>query len=342
MKILIIAPSWLGDFIMSQSLLKILKQQHPDCFISVYAPAFMRTIAGRMSEVDEFLVNPFAHGTFDLKKRFQEGQRLKAMHFDRAYVLPNSLKSALMPFFAGIKERYGFKGESRYVLLNRMRTDKEAFPLMVQRYAALAYDKDKVRNSKELPEIPYPSLISEPVPQETLHKLGLVYGKPWLGLGCGANYGPAKLWPVEYFAEVSAWWIKQGGEVLGLGTDKDKPTVQAILQHIPEEHRAGFHDIAGKTNLAEALDLSAMCRAAVCNDSGMMHTMAALYVPQVCIFGSTSTGYTPPLAKNALCLESTEPCHPCFARTCKFGTYACLKGITPEHVITTLSTLVRI
>ncbi len=337
--ILIISPSWLGDLIMSHSLLQVLKQQDPSCRITLYAPAFMHPIITRMKEADAYLENPFAHGALRLRDRFKEGRHLAELNFDRAFVLPNSFKSALIPFFAGIKERIAFKGESRYVIVNRMRSDKEAFPLMVQRYAALAYDRDQVKSAAQLPPYPFPKLKVNPPAAALLDRLKLKLDRPLLALGCGANYGPSKLWPPEYFAAVCDEWIRRGGAVLALGSPKDGETVKKIASCLKPESAACFHDIAGQTNLIEALDLVGACTGAVCNDSGMMHTVAAAGVPQVCIFGSTSTGYTPPLSAQAVCVESDEPCHPCFRRTCKFNTYACQKGILPQTVMDRLFSL---
>lgn len=339
-KILVVSPAWLGDIIMSQSLLSVLKQQDPTNSIYVYAPSYAHPILNRMPEVDEILTNPFNHGQFLLKERINEGKKLKGYNFDCAYILPNSLKSALPPYFAGIKQRIGLKGESRYLIINKMRSNKKAFPRMVDRYVSLAYiDDPKVNNAQALPKFDYPKLVLHKPSQELLDRLNISLDRPLLALGCGANYGPAKLWPVEYFARISANFIQNGGAVLGLGTINDSQTVLAILKHLNDHHLPYFYNIAGKTSLTEALDLVGVCKAAVCNDSGLMHTVAAAKVPQACIFGSTSTGYTPPLSDLAICLESDEPCHPCFNRTCKYGTYRCLKQITPEHVIDALELL---
>ncbi|HIV14918.1 MAG TPA: lipopolysaccharide heptosyltransferase II [Candidatus Avisuccinivibrio pullicola] len=337
MKTLLISPSWLGDLIMAQSLFKVLKQQDPEGSLTVYAPKYLLPLLERMREVDDTITNPFAHGEFNLTARWADGRRLRQYGFDRVFVLPNSLKSALPAWFAGIPERIGFKGESRYLLLNRMRKDKDAFPRMVERYVALAYPE--VKSAPDLPSFDYPSLEVKAPSPELLERLGLDLSRPLLTLGCGANYGPAKLWPPEYFAKVCEFFIRRGGAVLGSGTKKDTPTVHAIMTYLPEDVLPYFHDISGKTSLTEALDLTGASAMAVCNDSGMMHTVAAAGLPQVCIFGSTSTGYTPPLSDKAICLESDEPCHPCFERTCRFGTYACLKKLTPEMVIAQMEKL---
>lgn len=342
-RILIVSPAWLGDIIMSQSLLKTLKKQDPSCTITMYAPAYAHCIIERMPEVDEIMENPFAHGDLLLSKRMQEGKKLAALKFDRAFILPNSFKSALIPFFAGIPERIALKGESRYFIVNRMRSDKKNFARMVNRYVALAWVDDKtVTGDESLPAFDYPLLQTRRPDAALLERLGLSLDRPLMVLGCGANYGPSKLWPPEYFGRVSAHFIKKGWSVLGMGSPKDKPTVELIKNSIVSEDPSlepYFHDIAGLTDLTEALDLVGSCSAGVCNDSGMMHTVAAAGVPQVCIFGSTSTLYTPPLSDRAVCVESTQPCHPCFKRTCQYGHYNCLKELTPEQVISSLEKL---
>lgn len=327
---------------MSQSLYKTLKKLEPDCVIDIYAPGYTMPILERMEEIDGKIVNPFAHGSFLLKERYREGKKLREGCYDKVFVLPNSLKSALIGLFAKIKVRRGFKGESRYFILNDMRKNKRDFPLMVQRYVSLAYSNSDVKTAADLPDFEYPKLVIKKLDEDRVKELGLDFSRKALVLGCGANYGPAKLWPVEYFAKVSDYWIKKGGCVIGLGSAKDKVTVEAICSNLSEESKPYFYDIAGKTNLTEALDIVGACTAAVCNDSGLMHTVAAADIPQVCIFGSTSTGYTPPLSKKAICVESDECCHPCFKRTCKHGTYACLKGIKPELVIEKLESLVTL
>ncbi len=339
-RILVITPAWLGDIVMMQSLLKTLKSQDESRIIDVYAPAYAKPILERMSEISEILINPFGHGAFQLGKRLSEGKMLKKRGYDTCFVLPNSLKSALIAFFAGIPDRRGFKGESRYFILNNMRSNKNDYPRMVDRYVALAYAKDEVTCSKDLPKFAYPRLETKKPSNVLLARLRVTTERPLLALGCGANYGPAKLWPVEYFAEISRWWIDNGGAVLALGTKKDGETITAIKNLLGDKkYLSYYYDIAGQTSIEEALDMTGMCKAAVCNDSGLMHTCAAANVPQVDIFGSTSTIYTPPLSDKAVCLEATEPCHPCFKRTCDKGTYACLKGITPAEVIAKLKEL---
>ena len=231
-RILIIAPSWLGDIIMSQCLLKLLKKRDPSCRIDVYAPAYAHPIIRRMPEADGIIENPFAHHEFAFIKRRREGIKLRAARYDEAYILPNSWKSALVPFFARIPLRIGFKGESRYLLINSMRSNKKDYPRMADRYAALAWPLDQVTSSATLPAYEFPALKTLPPSEELLARLKITPGRPMLALGCGANYGPAKLWPVEYFARVCDWWTGRGGQVLALGSKKDIPAFAYICKDI--------------------------------------------------------------------------------------------------------------
>ncbi len=331
-KIFIVSPAWLGDLIMSQSLYISLKKLDKNCHITLYAPSYLHTIIKRMPQVDAIYENPFGHGQLRLKDRFIQGRQFAKEHFDEAFILANSIKSALVPFFANIPKRTAFIGENRYILLNNYRTNKEDYPRMVERYVALAYDKTVCKNADFLKDkITYPHLQAQ-AQESLLSKFNLDPHKKYLAIGCGANYGPAKLWPTQYFAKVCDFWLEQGGAVLLFGSQKDQNIVNEIKSKLVQTSPY-FYNIAGLTNLEEALDLLSMCKAAVCNDSGLMHIVAALNIPQVAIFGSTSTKYTPPLSDKALCLESSQNCHPCFKRTCKFDTYACLHELKPLAAI---------
>lgn len=339
-RILIISPSWLGDIIMSQSLLKVLKKKYPDSLIDVFAPGWTIPILKRMPEVANTIENPFAHGVFEFFKRKSVGRSLCGT-YDMAFVLPNSFKSALVPFFAGIKVRRGLKGESRFFVLNDIRFNKKDFPRMVERYVSLAYSNKEVKRASDLEPFDYPKLNVFEVSDSLLSKLHLTRQRPFIALGTGANYGPSKIWPYEYYADVCRHFINKGYSILALGSKKDKDGVRKVKDNLSDDLLKYFFDIAGETNLTEALDILSLCKGAVCNDSGLMHTLAAANIPQVCIFGSTSTKYTPPLSDKAICIESDEPCHPCFKRECKFNTYACQRKILSSTVIEKLEYLLN-
>lgn len=334
MKILIIGPAWVGDMVMSQSLYMAIKQQFPDAILHVMAPGWCLPLLERMPEVDQAIKMPLGHGELQLGTRWRLGRQLRSEGYDWAIVLPNSLKSALIPFFAGIPRRTGWKGESRYGLLNDLRRNKRDFPMMVERYLALAWPASRMINASSLPSRPLPRLISSPESQSTaLQKHGLSLGQPALALCPGAEFGPAKRWPEEYYAEIARRWLdKTGGQVWIFGSGKDKPVATAIRNALAVEQRDQCQILAGETSLTEAMDLLAASKVVVSNDSGLMHIAAALQRPLVAVYGSTSTEYTPPLSPDAQLVHTDIECRPCFKRECPLGHLNCLRQLSPDLV----------
>ncbi len=160
-----------------------------------WRPAWSAPLLARMPEVAAAIENPFAHGAFDWAGRKALGRRLASADFSAAYVLPNSWKSALVPFFAGIPRRTGYTGEARFLLLNdRTPLDKAALPRLVDRYAALAGPADG--------PTPEPRLTSTPAQQRAARAaLGLPEDADPVIFCPGAEYGPAKRWPTHHFAD---------------------------------------------------------------------------------------------------------------------------------------------
>ncbi len=338
--ILVVAPSWIGDMVMAQSLLMRLKEQYPGCRITVFAPGWCLALLERMPQIDETVPNPFGHGQLRISDRLKTARELAQRKFDLALVLPHSIKSALIPFFARIPVRRGWIGEQRYFLLNQIYRDKGALPLLVEQYNALAFSPkgfspDSVRG------YPYPSLEvhRENIPS-ILEKFHVPYSDNVLGLCPGAEYGPAKRWPAEYFAGAASEWIKRGGSVHIFGGPKDVPLSEEIRGYLDTRQQNFCHILSGKTTLPEVADLLSGCRGVITNDSGLMHVSAAAGVPLVAVYGSSTTGYTPPLSKRAKALFLTDlKCRPCFKRTCPLEHTRCLKEITPEMVIKELDLL---
>lgn len=223
MKILVIGPSWVGDMMMSQSLYRTLKAEYPSAEIDVMAPAWCRLLLARMPEVNQALAMPLGHGALGLGERRRLGRALRANRYDRAYVLPNSFKSALVPFFADIPQRTGWRGEMRYGLLNDVRVlDKAAFPLMVQRYVALAYDKGRVQRADDLPQpLLWPQLqVSDEEIAETTSAFNLTDSRPIVGFCPGAEFGPAKRWPHYHYAALAQRLIESGYQIALFGSAK--------------------------------------------------------------------------------------------------------------------------
>jgi len=339
MNILIVGPSWVGDMVMAQTLFMCLKQRHPDCTIDVLAPEWSRPILERMPEVRQALSFPLGHGVLDLRARRRLGQQLKGQ-YQQAILLPNSLKSALTPFFAGIPTRTGWKGEMRYGLLNDIRTlDKKRYPLMIERFMALAYDKNA-----ELPK-PYPRPHLDVIAENrdaALQVFKLTTEQPILALCPGAEFGEAKRWPAEHYVQVAEHYIRQGWQVWIFGSKKDHPVGEDIRTQLIPGLREEVANLAGETSLAQAIDLMSCASAVVSNDSGLMHVAAALNLPLVAVYGSTSPDFTPPLAEQVAIVRTGIECSPCFDRTCRYGHYDCLRLLPPSMVIDSLTKLVGV
>ncbi|MGB8516877.1 MAG: lipopolysaccharide heptosyltransferase II [Gallionella sp.] len=325
-KILVVAPSWVGDAMLMQPMLARLKQRHSGCRIDVLAPPWTAGLLHALPEVDSVITNPFGHGALQLKARYKLGCELRAAQYDQAIVLPNSLKSALVTFFARIPLRTGFVGESRYGLLNDARKlDKTVLPFMVERFAYLAEEKNGV-----IPRpLQDPKLqISDAQRETTLQKLALNLTQPVAVFCPGAEYGPAKRWPENYYAELAARFQKSGYAVWLIGSNKD----QIVAEKINELSGGVCVNLCGKTNLADALALLSCANIVVSNDSGLMHLAAAQDKPLLALFGSSSPQFTPPLSKNARVIKIEIACSPCFKRECPLGHFNCMMQLTPDSV----------
>lgn len=323
---LIIGPSWVGDTVISQSLLKLLIQQNPAAQIDYLAPPWTLPLLARMPEVRRGISNPFGHGALRLGARHALGKSLRDRAYDQALVLPNSWKSALIPWFAGIPLRTGFRGEARWGLLTDVRQlDAAALPQMVQRFAALALPAGAALP----PSLPQPTLQSTTAQQQALlARLGLPTDKPAIAFCPGAEYGPAKRWPEVHFSALARLLAARGCVVWLIGSPKDHAVAEAIAQGAA----GSCINLCGKTDIAEAADLLAASQLVVTNDSGLMHVAAAVGRPVIALYGSSSPQFTPPLSADARVLTLNIECSPCFERECPLGHFKCLKDLSPERV----------
>ncbi len=343
MKILVIGPSWVGDMMMSQSLYRTLKAEHPDAVIDVMAPAWCRPLLSRMPEVNQALAMPLGHGALALGERRRLGKSLQVINYDRAYVLPNSFKSALVPFFAGIKRRVGWRGEMRYGVLNDVRVlDKAAFPLMVERYVALGYDKP-IASAQQLPQpLLWPQLrVDEDEKRMTAAQFSLSADRPAIGFCPGAEFGPAKRWPHYHYAALAEQLIAEGYQVVLFGSAKDRETGDTIVHTLSESARAHCKNLAGDTQLEQAVILIAHCAAIVSNDSGLMHIAAALNRPLVALYGPSSPDFTPPLSHQARVIRLISGYHKVRKGDAEEGYHQSLIDIQPARVHQELSTLLH-
>lgn len=329
-RILIVAPSWIGDCLMAQPLLQRLVQQHDNPVIDVLAPPWVAPLFARMPEVSSVIDSPFRHGGLDWATRRAVGEQLRSAAYDQAFVLPNSWKSALVPYFAGIPLRTGYQGEARYVLLNqRHRLDKTKHPQLVQRYAALAGRLDD-----GLLEARLQSSHAQQAAALTAH--GLAANAQPVVFCPGAEYGPAKRWPADHYAALAQRYGTPTAPVLLLGSPKDA----AIGDEIVAASQGCARNLCGQTSLEQAIDLLAAARLVVSNDSGLMHVAAALQRPQVALYGSSSPSYTPPMNRKARIVSLQLECSPCFERTCPLGHLKCLRELSPNAVESAAETVI--
>ena len=319
---LVVAPQWIGDAVMAEPLLATLAERGER--LTVAALPWVAPVFGAMAQVAETLELPFAHGRLDWPARRRIAAQLRG-RFDVAYVLPNSLKSALVPWLARIPERVGYAAEGRSPLLSRRLAAPEGRPPMVAFYGALAgagFDKTR-----------HPRLrLATAVLGETTTRHDLRPGRYW-AFAPGAEYGPAKRWPAAHYAALArSLRDADGTPTVLLGSPGEADLCNEIASQAGDACRV----LAGRTSLLEAIALIAASRGLASNDSGLMHIAAAFGVPQVAVFGSTSPLHTPPLNDRARVLwlkqELQLDCMPCFDRTCRFGHYLCLTSVTPDRV----------
>jgi heptosyltransferase-2 len=334
-KILIVGPAWVGDMVMAQCLFKLLKQRQPDVIIDVLAPAWSLPLLERMPEVASAIVLPFGHGQLALRERYQLGKSLRHKDYTQAILLPNSLKSALIPFFAKIPLRTGWRGEMRYGLLNDIRyLDKARYPLMIERFMVLGLSANE-----PLPiEYPSPELITSSASCSRAlveHQLSSAE-RPILALCPGAEFGSAKRWPAEYYAAVANAKLSEGWDVWLFGSAKDREVTERIMTLTQQR----CFNLAGKTKLEEAVDLLSLTTAVVSNDSGLMHIAAALRKPLVVLYGPTSASFTPPLHQQARILTLALECQPCFQRECPLKHHHCMQELVPEMVLDAINRLI--
>ncbi|MBY4895445.1 lipopolysaccharide heptosyltransferase II [Cupriavidus sp. AU9028] len=336
-KALVIAPNWIGDALMAQPMFALLKQRYPRIVIDVLAPKWVAPVLARMPEVGRVFPSELAHGKLQLSARLLFAQQLKNEGYDVAYVLPNSVKSALIPWLAGIPLRVGYRGEARFGLLNVRHANppRKNRPPMVEHYARLA-----LKPGARLPEsLPDPRLRVDPVRlARTAERFGVSANTRLIAFCPGAEYGPAKRWPASHFAALAQMLRRSFpyAQIVALGSAKDAETADAICQEAPF-----VRNLCGQTSLDDAIDLLAMSEAAVCNDSGLMHVTAALNRSQVAVFGSSDPRHTPPLSQAASIMWLQLECSPCFERECPLSHLRCLRGIEPEMVFVELRRLLQ-
>lgn len=323
---LVIAPQWIGDAVMTEPLLRRLHARGET--LAVGALPWVAPVYRAMPQVAEVIEFPFQHGGLQFKARRSLARQIEG-RFDAAYVLPNSLKSSLLPFLAGIPRRVGYLGEARVGLLTHRLKNPKAKPPMVAFYSALSgeagVEGDRPRLHLAIEEA-----------DALMAPLGLARGGFHV-FAPGAEFGPAKRWPAAHFAGLARLLDKP---VVLLGSGKEAPLCEEISALAPGR----CTNLAGRTSLAQALAVISAAASVVSNDSGLMHVAAAFGVAQLAVFGSSSPLHTPPLNDRAAVIwlkqdpdyQPPLDCSPCFERECPLGHTRCLFDVTPERAYAAL------
>lgn len=322
--VLVVGPSWVGDMVMAQSLFKLLKERQPERPIDVLAPAWSLPIVARMPEIRSGIAAETRHREIGLATRRRIGKSLRDKGYEHAIVMPRSFKSALIPWFARIPTRTGFRGESRFGLINDVRAfDSDVLDQTVKRFVALGID-----DGQPLPPVLFPKLEVDYERQRTLlHTLGLDTDRPVVAMMPGAEYGPAKCWPLEYFAALAGMLDAGGQAVWVMGSDKDASAGRFIAQ------QGKAVDLCGRTSLEDVIDLLGAAQQAVSNDSGLMHVAAAVGLHVHALYGSSTPDFTPPLTARRDIHYLRLECSPCFKRECPLGHLNCLRDLSPDTVL---------
>jgi len=317
-RILVVGPAWVGDMVMAESLFAMTKRRHPGARLEVLAPRWTLPLLKFMAEVDEAIDLPFGHGELNLAGRRRLGRTLAERRYDLALVLPGSLKSSLVPYWAGAIARRGYGGLLRRLLLTEVRS-KQALP-QVESFAALLEATD---------EVPRPNLQVPPAAvDKALTDLGLSRpAAPILAIAPGAEYGPAKRWPARHFEALAKAKQAQGWDVWLFGSSGDREAAAAIPATV---------NLVGRTSLDHAVALLSLADAVVSNDSGLMHVAAALDRPQVALFGPSDPTRTGPRNPAARVLRLGLDCSPCNKRVCPLRHHRCLEELSPEQALAAL------
>ncbi len=325
---LIVGPAWVGDMVMAQSLYMLLLDRDPELRIDVVAPSWSRPLLARMPEVARAMELAAGHGEAGLGARWKLGRSLRGEGYRQAIVLPRSLKASLVPCFAAVRVRTGFRGEWRFGLINDMRPfDPGRLDQTVKRFNALGLRPDE----HELPPPPPPSLRIDPDNQRsTARRLGLKLSTDAVAVMPGAEYGPAKRWPAARYGELAARLAGAGVQVWILGSAAERERGNAVST---AANHANVVNLCGETSLADVIDLLGAAKVAVTNDSGLMHIAAAVDTYVIGLYGSSSPRFTPPLTSRADIFYEDLDCSPCFQRECPLGHFRCMTGISVDAVM---------
>jgi heptosyltransferase-2 len=335
----IVFPNWVGDAVMAHALLKPIVQRYPNLKWDAMAIPSVEAIVRFMPEINHIHLFSLDHGRLQWKERSQLARQIRLMEYDIALILPNNLKSALIPWLAGIPIRVGHLGEFRYGLLTHLlkrpsiggRTPKT----MVRFYQSLIslFDIDPIQAEFIWPDLRVGGFLKQRVREK------FSINGDFLVIAPGAEYGPSKQWKAHHIVRLIQLWIaERGGKVVLLGSPKDIEITAQIMELL---NQSSFSleqviNLCGQTRLEEALALISQATAVVANDSGLMHAACALKIPVVAIYGPTSPLWAPPLGEHVKAVSLELACSPCRQRICPLGHHACMEDINAELIFASL------
>ena len=323
------SPNWLGDAVMTlPSMMQLRKIIPANCGLFVVCPQGLEPFFSSLAMVDVVMPLSKTHRNWSRL----EIRKLKALLPGIGVLYNNSLRDAIMFKLAAVPRLFGAAARGRSILLTR----SYRYPKRIKeqlnnfhhaaKYLSLAYALGAPEWDGSLPEF---NIAREPEIIDRL-LLKLTGTDRLMVLAAGAAYGKAKRWPVEYFKEVSRYWINDGGAVITLGTAAEKQIGDAIVENLPGDRA---YNLAGQTDLPELMLLLDRAEICVANDSGIMHLSAAMDRPGIAVFGSTDPSATSPISGKWQILFEKQECAPCFKRECPQDNYLCMKSITPDRVI---------
>jgi heptosyltransferase-2 len=325
---LVVGPSWVGDIVMAQAFFAALRTSGQADAVDVVAPSPAFALLDRMPEVRRAVPLDVSHGRLGLRARWATARRLRETSYDRAFVLPSSFKSALLPLLAGVPVRTGYLGEMRYGLLNDI---VEPVPLdglsdrNLRGYLGLLGPETATAASVPNPRLP----VDATNLAATLTRLGLDPDTPSMALAPGSSYGSAKQWPMEHFRELAHRFASDGWSVWVLGG----PDEAALGDAIADGSHARIHNLCGRTRLLDAVDLLGVARVTVANDSGLAHIAGAVGSGVVVVYGPTPPAFASPLTDRSQLVSLDLECSPCFERTCPLGHHRCMRDIGVDEIV---------
>ena len=315
-KILIIAPAWIGDLIMSASFIKALKKNQNNS-IDILVNSNLLHLANVIPGIRKVIASETEHGRLSLIYRIKKGLSLRSEQYDECYILTNSYKSAIIPFIARIKKRIGYLGEFRYGLINLIKQPIERNLGMVNRYLHLI---DQKYTHKANP------VFDLKTDKELIFNKYKFDGK-YIVFCPDAEYGPAKRWPTNKWLNLANDLSKLYNVIIvGLDT-----SISNAFRSLESDK---ITNLIGKTNLLEVMQIIASSEGVISNDSGLMHVSASLGKKIIALYGSSSPTYTPPLIskeKRDIIYKDLD-CSPCFKRVCPLGHTKCLNDIKVDEV----------